>query len=67
MPALFCSIGMRRRRLLGRQDEPRSRLSASHVAVCRQGIYLEYSVECSKRRALNGIRASTVYDCRLLN
>ena len=27
---------------------PRSRLSASHVAVCRQGMYVEYSVEYSK-------------------
>eukprot|EP00959_Pyramimonas_sp_CCMP1952_P052399 1095438-Pyramimonas_sp.AAC.1 len=48
-----------------------SRLSASHVAVCRQGVYIEYSVEYSveysKRRALNGIPVSTVDDCRLLS
>eukprot|EP00959_Pyramimonas_sp_CCMP1952_P159710 3340565-Pyramimonas_sp.AAC.1 len=40
--------------------KPRSRLSASHVAVCRQGIYDEYSVKYSKCRALNGILVSTV-------
>eukprot|EP00959_Pyramimonas_sp_CCMP1952_P475410 9504167-Pyramimonas_sp.AAC.4 len=44
------------------------------MAVCRQGIYVEYSVEYLKCRALNGIlvstvdsRRSTVDDCRLLN
>eukprot|EP00976_Prorocentrum_cordatum_P099280 1191773-Prorocentrum_minimum.AAC.1 len=31
--------------------KPRSRLSASHVAVCRQGMYVEYSKGC----ALNGL------------
>eukprot|EP00976_Prorocentrum_cordatum_P075864 1182072-Prorocentrum_minimum.AAC.2 len=41
--------------------KPRSRLSASHVAVrltigYRQGMYVEYSVECSKCCALNGIQ-----------
>eukprot|EP00976_Prorocentrum_cordatum_P047930 967866-Prorocentrum_minimum.AAC.1 len=30
------------------------------MAVCRQGIYVEYSVEYSKCRALNGILVSTV-------
>eukprot|EP00959_Pyramimonas_sp_CCMP1952_P157001 3283092-Pyramimonas_sp.AAC.1 len=39
---------------------PRSRLSASHVAVCWQGIYVEYPVEYSKCCALNGILVSTV-------
>eukprot|EP00959_Pyramimonas_sp_CCMP1952_P413572 8665967-Pyramimonas_sp.AAC.1 len=29
------------------------------MAVCRQGIYVEYSMECSKCRALNGILVST--------
>ena len=48
-------------------NKPRVRLSVSHVAVCQQGIYVEYSVEYSKCRALNGTRVSTVDDCRLLN
>eukprot|EP00959_Pyramimonas_sp_CCMP1952_P133131 2783365-Pyramimonas_sp.AAC.1 len=39
--------------------KPRSRLSAKHVAVCRQGIYVVYLVEYSKYCALNGIRMST--------
>eukprot|EP00959_Pyramimonas_sp_CCMP1952_P339389 7107919-Pyramimonas_sp.AAC.3 len=30
------------------------------MAVCRQGIYVDYSVEYSKCRALNGILVSTV-------
>eukprot|EP00959_Pyramimonas_sp_CCMP1952_P252130 5268073-Pyramimonas_sp.AAC.1 len=30
------------------------------MAVCRQGIYVEYSVEYSKRRALNGVLVWTV-------
>eukprot|EP00959_Pyramimonas_sp_CCMP1952_P129718 2712717-Pyramimonas_sp.AAC.1 len=30
------------------------------MAVCRQGIYVEYSMEYSKCRALNGILVSTV-------
>ena len=47
--------------------KPRSRLSASHVAVYGQGIYIEYSVEYSKCCALNGILVSTVDACRLLN
>eukprot|EP00976_Prorocentrum_cordatum_P080117 1183847-Prorocentrum_minimum.AAC.1 len=47
--------------------KPRSRLSASDVAVCRQGIYVEYLVEYSSCRALNGILVSTVDDCRLLS
>eukprot|EP00959_Pyramimonas_sp_CCMP1952_P297087 6215343-Pyramimonas_sp.AAC.1 len=47
--------------------KPRIRLSASQLAVCRQGIYVEYAVEYSKCRALNGILVSTVDDCRLLN
>eukprot|EP00976_Prorocentrum_cordatum_P091573 1188581-Prorocentrum_minimum.AAC.5 len=38
------------------------------MAVCQRGIYVEYSVEYSKRRALNGIdwcRLSTVeLECR---
>eukprot|EP00976_Prorocentrum_cordatum_P059673 1175597-Prorocentrum_minimum.AAC.2 len=34
------------------------------MAVCRQGIYVEYSAEYSKRRALNGMLVSTVDDCR---
>eukprot|EP00959_Pyramimonas_sp_CCMP1952_P251398 5253418-Pyramimonas_sp.AAC.2 len=38
--------------------KPRSRLSASHVAVGRQGIYVKYSVEYSKCCALNGILVS---------
>eukprot|EP00976_Prorocentrum_cordatum_P070890 1180112-Prorocentrum_minimum.AAC.3 len=37
------------------------------MAVYRQGIYIEYSVEYSKCRALNGILVSIVDDCRLLN
>eukprot|EP00976_Prorocentrum_cordatum_P060489 1175919-Prorocentrum_minimum.AAC.1 len=37
------------------------------MAVCRQGIYVKYSMEYSKGRALNGILVSTVDDCRLLN
>eukprot|EP00976_Prorocentrum_cordatum_P017072 343946-Prorocentrum_minimum.AAC.1 len=37
------------------------------MAVCQQGIYVEYSVEYSQCRALNGILVSTVDDCRLLN
>eukprot|EP00976_Prorocentrum_cordatum_P070769 1180059-Prorocentrum_minimum.AAC.1 len=44
------------------RSKPRSRLSASHVAVCRQGIYVEYSADYSKCRALNGILVSTVDD-----
>eukprot|EP00976_Prorocentrum_cordatum_P112474 1195538-Prorocentrum_minimum.AAC.1 len=43
-----------------RSVKPWSRLSASHVAVCQQGICVEYSVECSQWRALNGILVSTV-------
>eukprot|EP00976_Prorocentrum_cordatum_P083528 1185294-Prorocentrum_minimum.AAC.2 len=36
------------------------------MAVCRQGMYAEYSLmEYSKCRALNGILVSTVDDCRL--
>eukprot|EP00959_Pyramimonas_sp_CCMP1952_P200870 4201114-Pyramimonas_sp.AAC.1 len=35
------------------------------MAVCRQGIYVEYSVEYSKCRALNGKIVSTVDDCGL--
>eukprot|EP00976_Prorocentrum_cordatum_P089936 1187903-Prorocentrum_minimum.AAC.3 len=30
------------------------------MAVCRQGIYVEYSMEYSKWRALNGVLVSTV-------
>eukprot|EP00976_Prorocentrum_cordatum_P045618 921485-Prorocentrum_minimum.AAC.1 len=37
------------------------------MAVCRQGIHVECSMEHSECRALNGIRVSTVDDCRLLN
>eukprot|EP00959_Pyramimonas_sp_CCMP1952_P080294 1678142-Pyramimonas_sp.AAC.1 len=37
------------------------------MAVCQQGIYVEYSMEYSKCRRLNGILVSTVDDCRLLN
>eukprot|EP00976_Prorocentrum_cordatum_P100068 1192084-Prorocentrum_minimum.AAC.2 len=37
------------------------------MAVCRQGMYVEYSTEYSKCRALNGILVSTVDACRLLN
>eukprot|EP00959_Pyramimonas_sp_CCMP1952_P385035 8069492-Pyramimonas_sp.AAC.1 len=51
----------------GVNAKPRSRLSASCVAVCQQGIHVEYSVEYSKCRALKGILVSTVDDCRLLN
>eukprot|EP00959_Pyramimonas_sp_CCMP1952_P286143 5983497-Pyramimonas_sp.AAC.1 len=40
--------------------KPRSRLSARHVAVCRQGIYVKYPVDYSKCCALNGILMSTV-------
>eukprot|EP00976_Prorocentrum_cordatum_P037905 769762-Prorocentrum_minimum.AAC.1 len=36
-------------------DKSRSRLSASHVAVCRQGIYVEYSAEYSLRRIFSRI------------
>eukprot|EP00959_Pyramimonas_sp_CCMP1952_P385568 8080276-Pyramimonas_sp.AAC.1 len=35
------------------------------MAVFRQGIYVEYSVEYSKGRALNGILVSTVDDFQL--
>eukprot|EP00959_Pyramimonas_sp_CCMP1952_P215059 4500273-Pyramimonas_sp.AAC.1 len=52
---------------LGIYSKSRSRVSANHVAVCRQGICVEYSVEYSKCRALNDILVSTVDDCRLLN
>ena len=48
-------------------DKPRSRLSASHAAVCRQGIYVEYSMEYSKCCALNGILVSIVDDYRRLS
>eukprot|EP00976_Prorocentrum_cordatum_P034693 705716-Prorocentrum_minimum.AAC.1 len=37
------------------------------MAVYRQGIYVEYSMEYSKCCALNGMLVSTVDDCRLLN
>ena len=37
------------------------------MAVRRQGINVEYSMEYSKCRALNGLLVSTVDDCRLLN
>eukprot|EP00959_Pyramimonas_sp_CCMP1952_P373536 7823030-Pyramimonas_sp.AAC.1 len=49
---------------------PESTLSQP-MAVCRQGTYveysMEYSMEYSKCRALNAILVSTVDDCRLLN
>eukprot|EP00959_Pyramimonas_sp_CCMP1952_P227786 4762581-Pyramimonas_sp.AAC.1 len=37
------------------------------MAVCRQEIYVEYSMGYSRCRALNGTLVSTVDDCRLLN
>eukprot|EP00959_Pyramimonas_sp_CCMP1952_P439171 9193691-Pyramimonas_sp.AAC.1 len=36
------------------------------MAVCRQGIYVEYLTEYSKCRALNGVLVSTVNDSRRL-
>eukprot|EP00976_Prorocentrum_cordatum_P084268 1185582-Prorocentrum_minimum.AAC.3 len=37
------------------------------MAVCQQGIYVEYSVEYSKYRALNGTLVSTVDDDYLVS
>eukprot|EP00959_Pyramimonas_sp_CCMP1952_P050170 1048344-Pyramimonas_sp.AAC.1 len=58
----------RRRKLLpaSRAQAPESTVGQP-MAVCQQGIYVEYSVEYSKCRALNGILVSTVDDWRLLN
>eukprot|EP00959_Pyramimonas_sp_CCMP1952_P474378 9503349-Pyramimonas_sp.AAC.1 len=55
-------MGVRGASELSVKSGPRSRLSASYAAVCRQGIYVEYSVEYSKCCGLNGKLVSTVVD-----